>query len=293
VNAIRQALSRKVKIGKLRVPAWALLAVFAGGAYWWYKRKSAAATTNIGAPAAAAPAGDLSVGAPLSGGGGGASTSDQGQTPQDQTLPVAFDAAGFQSALQGTLQSILDAFASVAPAPTPTTVRAATTSSVSPSPTGAAVPSAQQAASLSSPALARAEFTDRYAAVAYSNPTRPVPASATDFALAASAKTQGAARQQVPIAFGGVVGVSRTKTGATLTTYQTGRVVEQAPGKTAYVAKAGTSAPAAPAPAAVQNAPREPVAAAPSRTQTASAPAAPAPAPTPPTSNVHKPGVQM
>jgi hypothetical protein len=143
--------------------------------------------------------------------------------------------------------------------------------------------------------LARAEFTDRFSAVAYSNPTRPVPASATDFALAASAKTQGAARQQVPIAFGGVVGVSRTKSGATLTTYATGRVVEQAPGKTAYVAKAGTPAPAAPAPAHVQNAPRNDVAPAPSRTGQMLTPGpsyGPSPPP-PPVSNVHKPGAQL
>ena len=39
--------------------------------------------------------------------------------------------------------------------------------------------------------------------------------------------------------FGGIVSKTRTKTGATLTTYANGRVVEQAQGRSPYVVKAG------------------------------------------------------
>lgn len=65
-----------------------------------------------------------------------------------------------------------------------------------------------------------------------------VPASSSNFAAQSVAKTQAAQAAQAPVAFGGVVNVKRLPNGSTLTTYASGRQVQQAPGHSAYVVKA-------------------------------------------------------
>ena len=64
---------------------------------------------------------------------------------------------------------------------------------------------------------------------------RTIPASTRNFAQAAVAKTAAGAATGTKVAFGGVVSTKKLTNGATLTTYASGRQVEQAPGKSAYV----------------------------------------------------------
>ena len=65
----------------------------------------------------------------------------------------------------------------------------------------------------------------------------PTPASTPNFAIAAAAKTAAANLAQAPVAFGGVTGTKTLANGSTITTYGSGRQVQQAPGKSAYVVK--------------------------------------------------------
>lgn len=58
-------------------------------------------------------------------------------------------------------------------------------------------------------------------------PTAPIPSSTTTSLGKAAAP------------FGGILSTRTTKAGVKITTYRSGRVVEQAPGKTAYIAKKG------------------------------------------------------
>jgi hypothetical protein len=67
--------------------------------------------------------------------------------------------------------------------------------------------------------------------------THSTPASSPNYAAAAVAKTAAAKTVAAPQPFGGVVSVSKLKNGSTVTTYASGRKVQQAPGKTAYVIK--------------------------------------------------------
>lgn len=62
-----------------------------------------------------------------------------------------------------------------------------------------------------------------------------IPTSTPNFAQAAVAKTAAGAATGTKLAFGGVTSVKTLKNGATLTTYASGRKVEQAKGKSAYV----------------------------------------------------------
>lgn len=64
-----------------------------------------------------------------------------------------------------------------------------------------------------------------------------IPASTSNFAQAAQAKTAAGAATGTKVAFGGVTSVKTLKNGATLTTYASGRQVEQAKGKSAYVVR--------------------------------------------------------
>lgn len=64
---------------------------------------------------------------------------------------------------------------------------------------------------------------------------KTISASTRNFAEAAVAKTAAGAATGTKVAFGGVVSTKKLKNGATLTTYASGRQVEQAPGKSAYV----------------------------------------------------------
>jgi hypothetical protein len=65
-----------------------------------------------------------------------------------------------------------------------------------------------------------------------------VSASNPDFAAAERAKTAAGKAAGVPVAFGGVKDTRTLKNGATLTTFNSGRQVEQVKGKSAYVTNA-------------------------------------------------------
>lgn len=66
-----------------------------------------------------------------------------------------------------------------------------------------------------------------------------IPASNPNFAAAASGRTIAAHAAGAPQPYGGVTATKKLANGATLTTYASGRQVEQAPGKNAYVTKKG------------------------------------------------------
>lgn len=78
----------------------------------------------------------------------------------------------------------------------------------------------------------------------------PTPASSANFAAEASAKSAAAIAAGANPRFGGVVATPTLATGAQLTRYASGRTVEQAPGKSAYVTSAGRGAPSVARPAA-------------------------------------------
>lgn len=67
----------------------------------------------------------------------------------------------------------------------------------------------------------------------------PVSAKNPNFAAAAQARTTAGKTAGVAVPFGGVTSVRTLKNGASLTTYASGRQVEQAKGKSAYVVKRG------------------------------------------------------
>lgn len=72
-----------------------------------------------------------------------------------------------------------------------------------------------------------------------SQPATSYRTSASDphFAQTATSKTAAAKAAGVAAPFGGVVSTKTLKNGSTLTTYKSGRQVQQAPGKTAYVVR--------------------------------------------------------
>jgi hypothetical protein len=100
----------------------------------------------------------------------------------------------------------------------------------------------------------------------------PTAASDPNFAADAAAKSAAAAAAGAAQRFGGVTGTQTLSSGATLTTYASGREVEQAPGKSAYVVASGGSSTgaktaakvstpvAAPKPAAAPKAAKKPTA---------------------------------
>lgn len=75
----------------------------------------------------------------------------------------------------------------------------------------------------------------------YVNVSAPIPVATSNFAEAAVARSAALSSVGVSSPFGGVTNVTTNKkTGVVTTTYGSGRVVQQAPGKTAYVAKKGS-----------------------------------------------------
>jgi hypothetical protein len=89
--------------------------------------------------------------------------------------------------------------------------------------------------------------------------TKPTAAGATNFGAEALAKSNAASAAGAAQRFGGVTSVSTLKSGAQLTTYATGREVEQVAGKSAFVVNSGgktASKAAASKPAPVKTPPR-------------------------------------
>lgn len=220
------ALTRK--FGPL--PAWAWLGILAVVVYLWRRRAAAQASGG----------GSGSVDTGL-GSGSGFDDSGLGGSGSGGSAGVGDTAAGFPSGGTGVQVAPVGGFGTV---PFSTSDGNGTGSSPASAPQTAGLAARQQNAAALKVAQAR------------------VPASSPDFAAAEQAKTAAAKQAGVPVAFGGVQSVKTLNNGATLTTFESGRQVEQAPGKSAYVTKAGPSA-------------------------------NPPPRNTAPVGNAHRPGVQM
>lgn len=211
-----KGLSRK--IGPLPLWAWASLALVTG--YFLWKRLGSSATAgsqaqppastagpDTGLPATTGTSGDTS-GAGSAGVDPSQLLSALGAQQSDAFSQLAQALQAQEAQLQEQIAQQLAALGSSGGAPT---VPPPDQPTVTPQPGGSNAPR-----------------------ITYSR----VPASAPNFARAAQAQTAAfKAAGQTP-AFGGVTNVRTTSTGTTITTYASGRVVEQAPGRTAYVAHA-------------------------------------------------------
>ena len=256
------------KLGPLPVYAWIIAAVGAYLVYHFYVNRSTSATT----PTAASTAGTAGTGTDTSGSTGGASGGGSAGSAGDAS-GAGFDAyASLVNTLLASNQANTDSFTkalaggtSSAPittnnyyttpttdAPAGTAGTAGTAATPTTPPVGATgapyslIPTPGQAAAINPPAPSGGPFSSIFQnatnVLAYNqglnNPQKPVPASSPSFASQASGKTAGAAAAQVPVAFGGVANVKTLPNGSTLTTYASGRQVQQVPGKSAYVVKA-------------------------------------------------------
>lgn len=214
------------------LPAWGWLGI-GGGALYLYRKLHPGTSTGASSTTTSADDGSGFGGSftPLGDSGGAGS----GGSSDDSGLPADVTGGGTGP---DTVPALSDTNSTNGFGSTPAASGAGSARSG-----GGGVPTTAQVGALKSdlPSLSRAEFDNASASKAYSNPTLPVPASTTNFAVASAAKTAGAAAAGVPIAFGGVADVKTNKqTGVTTTTYANGRIVQQAPGKTAYVAKKGS-----------------------------------------------------
>jgi hypothetical protein len=191
----------KQKLGPL--PAWAWLGIAAVGVFLWRRHQGASATqgagTTLGTDTSSGGA-DTGAGTATGGGSGGG-----GDSP-GTTSPVDDNGLGPTGRYGGGPA-----------APPPTTTSGGGTASSPATGPGAA-------------AQAQAAATKKVAQT-------PVAATNPNFAAAERAKTAAAKQAGVPVAFGGVSSVSHLKNGATLTTFASGRKVEQVKGKSAYVVK--------------------------------------------------------
>lgn len=205
-------LGRFLHEKKFGLPIWAWALVIAGvvfALYWWHKKHSAATSqdtsnaTPLDAGAAAAQP-DSEAG---SGGGGGGIPDLSGIG--SASVPYTVDSTPYPYFDIGA--------GGEAPV------------QLSPDGSSSSTQTAQPSQTASSSLVKIAET--------------PVSAKNPNFAQAAQARTAAGQASGTAVPFGGVVGVTKLKSGATLTTYATGRQVEQAPGKSAYVTKKGSTAP--------------------------------------------------
>lgn len=185
------------KFGPL--PAWAYLLIVGGAVYWWRHRSSStgAASTTTTADDGGGFGGSFT---PTDGGGGGGGSSDAG-TPDTPVTPGSSTVPDSTNDGAGTGSS---------PSSNPSASPAAKAKAAAATP-GATSGTVVAGQSVNPDAVARA-FS--------SGPTAPIKAAETASATPA---------------FGGVKSTV-VKNGTTITTYGSGRVVEQAKGKSAYVA---------------------------------------------------------
>lgn len=202
------------KVGPL--PMWAVLVLTTVVGYWLYKKytgaSSAATATTTANPTATTPSTDTTG---LTG-GSGTSGDTTGLAAAGVDPTALINSLGAQnSTLQSSLlqsEANFEQFATSGYQPAGvSSAQAPSSTTISPQPGGSNAP-----------------------VFSYS----PVPVSSGNFAQSAVAQTQTATKAGKTSAFGGVTSVAHNaKTGITTTTYQSGRVVEQKAGKTAYVAK--------------------------------------------------------
>jgi hypothetical protein len=216
------------KVGPLPVYAWALIIVGVGYlAYRHYAGGSGSGSSGLATSGAAGSAGSGALGGAgdTSGAGGGASTGT-GEGYGDNGYGQITALLGQQGAALADLQAQIGAGTPYNP-----TSASDFNSDVNTTPQKAAVGSVGKTVAATNPDLV-ARLTTA--------PDHPyaTPASAPNFAASATAATTAAASAGKQAPFGGVTSVKKLANGSTLTTYASGRQVQQAPGKSAYVVKA-------------------------------------------------------
>ncbi len=215
------------KVGPLPVYAWALMIVGVGYlAYRHYSTGGGSGSSSVasGGATGAPGSGTLGTQADTSGAAGGASAGAAGAASDN--------GYGTITALLGQQGAALDSLSAQVAAGTPYQPTAAGGVEVpTQTPPAGVTSTAPQPNSFNDPRIARVDV------VANVNQPYATPASAPDFATTAQAKTAAAKAAGASAPFGGVVNVKTLANGSTLTTYATGRQVQQVPGKSAYVVK--------------------------------------------------------
>jgi hypothetical protein len=209
------------KIGPLPVWAWLLLAAVAG--YIVYRRVKSSNQASTGplvettpqpvAAGAASATPDTSLGAVPSAG----SPSDTGSTTSDLVTALGGQQASLLDALEARNQDVITLAGMQIQALQTGTALSSTNTQTQPL-VG------------SQPGGSNAPTTSYVQPQAVTVPTSP---AAAQTATRTSAASTGGGQP-----FGGVTSVRKLKSGATLTTYASGRQVEQAPGKSPYVVRA-------------------------------------------------------
>lgn len=224
-TAANKGLAGTLTAKKGPLPVWAWLALGAVAVYYLYRRYSGGSSANPAAVTQAAPPSQPAStdAAGLTGSAGtSGDTSGLAAAGVDPTALLNSLGAQNQSLTQALLQAEEDVSATAAGQ-----LAAFQSGSLGAS-TG--TPVATVTSTASQPGGSNAP-TFHYS---------PVPVQTKNFAQAAVAESNTAKAAGKTSAFGGVTGVHKNaKTGVVTTTYANGRVVEQAPGKTAYVAKRG------------------------------------------------------
>lgn len=202
------------KIGPLPVWAWAIIVAVVG--YFLYRRFAATGSTQSASvpQGTAQPATDSSGALGLSPSAG--APADTGQTTSDLVTALGGQQASLLAALEQANQDVVGLAQSQISA-----LQAQTTAGPFQTQTASMVGS--QPGGSNSPVVAFAS---------------PTVTGATSTPATTVAKASSAASSSGGQPFGGVVSTTKTKTGSILTRYASGRIVEQAPGKTAYVVRA-------------------------------------------------------
>ena len=212
------------KVGPLPVWGWAVLIVGVGYLAYRHFSSGAGAVSQTAAPQGGAPqpqAGDLSGSADMGGGGasGGGGSSSPAATGPDYSQLYALLGQGFSG-----LQDQIAAGQYLSPY--------------------GATGAGQQADGLGAhpqPGTYLDTTVDRRGVTQFT-PIRQdsyvTPASSPSFAAQAKANTAAARAAGKAAPFGGVVSTRKLANGGTLTTYASGRQVQQMPGKSAYVVRA-------------------------------------------------------
>lgn len=203
------------KIGPLPLWAWALIVLVVG--YFLYKRFAATGSTQSASVPqnTSQPAQDSSGSTGLAPTAG--SPTDTGQTTSDLVSALGGQQASLLAALEQANQDVVGLAQSQISA-----LQQGTTAGPFQTQTQPLVGS--QPGGSNAPVMA------------FVSPT--VTGSVSTPAAALSATRSSAASSSGGQPFGGVVSTTRTKTGTVITKYASGRIVEQAPGKSAYVARA-------------------------------------------------------
>lgn len=227
MSTIKKALTRKL-FGK--IPVWAVIVAAVGGLYLYRRHEANSSSSSAPIdPATGYPTGspqDIAALAALQSQQSGADASYGGADGSG--------GSGGGDGSGGGSSPTSPAAAAAATTPASATIVTA--------PAAAAAPAA-----VAPPAVSRAT----------------TPASSSDFAAEATAVTAARTAVGEQLSFGGVVDTTTLASGSTLTEFGTGREVEQAPGKAAYVVR--TSGPVTSLPAAGSKVRAAP-AAAPART---------------------------